>query len=186
VQEDPKRSQKLVSFSQLDQDLASGQLPNYAHIVPNQCNDMHGRDASPATDPDCRKSNLDGLIARGDREIGELVTRIMASPVWQRSSNTAIVVTFDENDKDERNGPDQGCCGYEPGSAANFGGGRIPTIVITNHGPRGVTDDTPYNHYSLLRTCEAAFGIDEYLGHAADVQSGVVSMAPLFGVKSGS
>ena len=40
----------------------------------------------------------------------------------------------------------------------------------------------PYNHYSLLRTTEAAFGIDEYLGHARDERSGVVSMAPLFAV----
>jgi hypothetical protein len=54
--------------------------------------------------------------------------------------------------------------------------------VITNHGPRGVVDDTPYNHYSLLRTTEQAFGIDEYLGHAADARRGVSSMAPLFAV----
>jgi len=43
-------------------------------------------------------------------------------------------------------------------------------------------DDRPYNHYSLLRTIEAAFGIEEYLGHAADEQSGVITMTPLFAV----
>jgi phosphatidylinositol-3-phosphatase len=68
-------------------------------------------------------------------------------------------------------------------SPVNFGGGRIPTIVITNHGPRHVTDATPYNHYSLLRTTEAAFGIKTYLGHAADSDKGVVVMAPLFSVR---
>jgi hypothetical protein len=110
--------------------------------------------------------------------IGELVKRIMASTLWSTAANSAIVVTFDENDKDERGGGDQGCCGIN----AQRGGGRIPTIVITNHGPRGVQDATPYNHYSLLRTTEEAFGITDYLGHAADRANGVVSMAPLFQV----
>ena len=182
VQQDPARSSKIVDFAALDHDLANGDMPNYAHIVPNQCNDMHGRDEGSDVPADCRKGNVHELIARGDRVIGELVTRIMTSAVWRSSDNTAIVITFDENDKEERHGPDQGCCGNDPSSAANAGGGRIPTVVITNHGPRGVVDDTPYNHYSLLRTTEAAFGIPEYLGHAADESRGVVAMAPLFAV----
>jgi phosphatidylinositol-3-phosphatase len=180
VQHDPQRGGKLVDFRVLEQDLASGRMPNYAHIVPNQCNDMHGRDAGPDVPADCAKGDVAGLIARGDRVIGGLVQKIMDSSVWKSADNVAVVITFDENDRDERAGPDQGCCGNEPGSAANAGGGRIPTIVITNHGPRGVLDATPYNHYSLLRTTEAAFGITEYLGHAADSGRGVVVMAPLF------
>jgi phosphatidylinositol-3-phosphatase len=182
VQQDPKRGEKIVDFAQLDRDLSAGRMPNYAHIVPNQCNDMHGRDAGPEVPSDCVKSNPDGLIARGDRVIGELVQRIMSSALWSAAANAAIVITFDENDKEERHGADQGCCGSDPKSAANFGGGRIPTIVITNHGPRGLVDGRPYNHYSLLRATEEAFGIDEYLGHAADASAGVVSMTPLFAV----
>ncbi len=183
VQQDPARAAKIVDFKALYRDIATGQLPNYAHIVPNQCDDMHGRGAGGDVPEDCRSSNPAALIARGDRVIGELVQRIVSSPVWSSADNTAIVITFDENDKEERSGADQGCCGTEPGSAANFGGGRIPTIVITNHGPRGVVDATPYNHYSLLRTTEAAFGIDDYLGRAADERDGVVTMAPLFAVR---
>jgi phosphatidylinositol-3-phosphatase len=182
VQQDPERSSKIVNFDALYHDLAAGEMPNYAHIVPNQCNDMHGRDEGTDVPADCRKSDARALIARGDRVIGELVRRIMASRIWSGADSVAIVITFDENDKDERQGADQGCCGNDPHSAANAGGGRIPTIVITNHGPRGVIDGTPYNHYSLLRTTEAAFGISEYLGHAADERSGVVTMAPLFAV----
>ena len=53
-------------------------------------------------------------------------------------------------------------------------------MVITNHGPRGVRDDTPYNHYSLLRTIEDAFGIDQHLGHAGDTDKGVTPMVKLF------
>jgi phosphatidylinositol-3-phosphatase len=182
VQQDPARGLKIVDFDALYHDLAAGGMPSYAHIVPNQCNDMHGRDAGTDVPADCRKSDTRALIARGDRVIGELVRRIMASRIWSGTEPVAIVITFDENDRDERQGPDQGCCGNDPHSAANAGGGRIPTIVITNHGPRGVSDGTPYNHYSLLRTTEAAFGISEYLGHAADERSGVVIMAPLFAV----
>ncbi len=182
VQDDPALTQKIVGFDVLEKDLASGKLPNYAHIVPNQCNEMHGRDQGPDIPEDCNKSNPDGLIKRGDKVVGELVEKIMHSPVWSAPGNSAIVITFDENGKAERNNNVQGCCGYDPNSAANFGGGRIPTVVITNHGPRHVEDATPYNHYSLLRTTEAAFGIDEYLAHAADEKAGVVSMAQLFAV----
>lgn len=39
----------------------------------------------------------------------------------------------------------------------NPGGGHVATIVIANHGPRGVQDSTPSNHYSLLQTIEDAF-----------------------------
>ena len=36
------------------------------------------------------------------------------------------------------------------------------TLVIADHGPTGVTDETPSKYYSLLRTIEEAFGIGEH------------------------
>ena len=183
VQDDPALARKLVGFDALIDDLASDQLPSYAHIVPNQCNDMHGLGETniPA---DCFYRNKHELIARGDEMIGDLVGKIQASPAWSGRGNSAIVVTWDEDgdegsDGSAPRGP-QGCCGFDPKSSANFGGGHIPTLVITNHGPRHVTDNTPYNHYSLLRTTEEVFGIDEYLGHANDAAAGVRSMTRLF------
>jgi phospholipase C len=176
----PELMTRFVGFAHLDADLASGDMPNYAHIVPDQCNDMHGLSSreDPNVPEDCGKDT--GLIRRGDAEIGELVAKIMHSKLWSAPGNTAIVVTFDENDDEERQTGPQGCCGYDPKSVANFGGGRIPTLVIANHGPRHIVDPTPYNHYSLLRTTEEAFGIHEYLAHAGDSAKGVVSMTPLF------
>ena len=53
--------------------------------------------------------------------------------------------------------------------------------MITNHGPRGLADDTPYNHYSLLRTLEDAFGVERHLGHAGETENGVRPMVGLFG-----
>jgi hypothetical protein len=181
----PELAQHLVGFRQLDADIAANRLPNYAHIIPNQCNDMHGEDNSdgPEVPKDCNgDTNLSGLIRRGDTEIGMIVEKIMRTQAWAGAGNMAIVVTFDENNKEERKTGVQGCCGSDSKSLANFGGGRIATLVITNHGPRHVVDPTPYNHYSLLRTTEAAFGIDEYLGHAADAGKGVATMTPLFAV----
>jgi hypothetical protein len=181
----PTLARHFVGFAQLDADIAADRLPNYAHIVPNQCNDMHGlgADNGPGVPTDCNgDANVSGLIKRGDADIGNIVGKIMGSGTWRAAGNSAIVITFDEDDKEGRMRGQQGCCGYDAHSAANFGGGHIVTIVITNHGPRRVTDPTPYNHYSLLRTTEMAFGIGEYLGHAADRGKGVVAMTPLFAV----
>jgi hypothetical protein len=185
----PALADHIVGFRQLDADIAAGKLPNYAHIVPNQCNDMHGLGSDDGGDvpKDCDgEANPDGLIKRGDAEIGSLVDRLMHSAAWTGAGNTAIVVTFDENNKEERKTGVQGCCASDPKSLANFGGGHIVTLVITNHGPRHAADPTPYNHYSLLRTTEQVFGIDEYLGHAADTAKGVVAMNPLFAVSDQS
>ncbi len=98
---------------------------------------------------------------------------IMSSHVW-KDGNNAIVITWDEDDFSDAGQPGTGCCG------ANPGGGHVATIVIRNHGAKGPTvDNTAYNHYSLLRTMEAAFGLP-CLAHACD--SVVPTMNPLFGV----
>jgi phospholipase C len=182
VQKIPDLAKRIVGFDQLTKDLATGDVPNYAHIIPNQCNEMHGLDEGDDP-PSCRYDHDAALISRADRVVGELVARIQASPIWQAPENTAIVITWDEDDGPHPTrdaGKVQGCCGFDPKNVANAGGGHIPTIVITNHGPRGVKDDTPYNHYSLLRTTEEAFGITEHLNSADDAAGGVVSMSKLF------
>jgi phospholipase C len=175
VQRDPKRAEHIVDFHQLDADLASGALPNFALIVPNQCNEMHGLHG-PNLPAGCDGSEVVSLIHRGDQVAGELVKKIQASAQWRSPENFAIVITFDEGSGRGR----EGCCAVTPDAPSNFGGGHIPTIVITNHGPRGARDDTPYNHYSLLRTIEDAFGISEHLAHAAETDKGVVAMVKLF------
>ena len=182
VQDDPRRAEKIVGFDTLAADIASGVMPNFALIVPNQCNDMHGS-IGRYTPWNCLYLNHAGLVARADRQVADLVSKIMASPVWSARGNAAIIITFDENDSGSNGNHPGGCCGSVPEDAGNPGGGWIATIVITNHGPRGLKDPTPYNHYSLLRTMEQAFGIRKYLGHAADTGKGVVNMAPLFHVR---
>jgi hypothetical protein len=89
------------------------------------------------------------IIPAGDQYVATTVGEIMASSSW-RHGNNAIVITWDEDDFSPTN---LGCCD------ANPGGGHVATIVIANHGVRGVQDSTPYNHYSLLRTIEGAFRV---------------------------
>ncbi len=186
VRNDPALAEKIVPLTQLRADLAASALPNYTHIVLNQCNEMHGLYAGePSTPADCvldgrKPETVEALIRRGDKAIGGIVDEIMAAPAWASSKNIAIVITWDEDSTNSAGR--QGCCGSDPRLIANFGGGHIPTIVVTNHGPRHVEDATPYNHYSLLRTAEEAFGIGEHLGFAAADDKGVKSMAPLFEV----
>jgi phospholipase C len=179
VQADPAIASHIVGFDALDRDIAGNTLPAYAHVVPNQCNDMHGLHGREVP-ADCVKG--EALVKRGDALAGVLVDKLMHSAAWNAAGNFAIVITFDENDDDTPTQHPVACCGGGPGDPHNPGGGWIPTIVITNHGPRHLTDPTPYNHYSLLRTTEAAFGISDYLGHAADAAKGVRTMAPLFAV----
>lgn len=175
VQREAERTQHLVTFGAFERDLAANALPAFALIVPNLCDDMHGM-SDPGRPEDCAYTPVGPLIARGDRAVRAIVEKIMATPSWRSRENDAIVITFDEDDGKGR----EGCCGVTPDAPSNFGGGHIATIVVTNHGPRGVVDPTPYNHYSLLRTVEDALGIREYLGLAAASDQGVRPMLPLF------
>jgi phospholipase C len=152
---------RMVPDTRLSSDLADGRLANYSLIVPNQCNDMHGTGSCP---------NASGLIAAGDAYVASTVAEIMASPTWAEGRN-AIVITWDEDDFGDSGQPGTGCCG------SDVGGGRVATIVITNHSTGPVTDSTPYNHYSLLRTIEDAFGLS-HLAHAGDAS--VPAMTKLF------
>lgn len=178
VHADPDLTDDLVGFDRLDADLHGSAFPEFALIVPNQCNEMHGID-SPKAPAGCGKTDAE-LVRRGDDEVGRLVGAIERAPFWSDPrANAAVVITWDEDGKADRvPGAPQSCCVVD---AHNPGGGHIPTIVVTNHGPRGVADDTPYDHYSLLRTIEDALRLGGLLRHAAD--DSVRAMTPLFAVR---
>ena len=153
----------MVPDTQLGTDLATGELPNFSYVVPDQCHDMHGIAA-------CGDENA--LISTGDAYVGQLVSEIMHSDVWREGRN-AIVITWDEDDFSDVGQPGTGCCGADPG------GGHVVTVVITNKSHLHVADNTPYNHYSLLLSLEQAFGLP-CLQNACDKADGVVPMTPLF------
>ena len=146
---------KMFPIAQLSTDLAAGTVPSLSYIVPNECNDMHG--APPwCVDSDVTNTvQQSWLIAQGDKFVGNIVNAITSSSAWG-TGNNAIVVTFDE------------------GNRATSG---IVTIVITNHGPRGVTDNTSYNHYSLLASLQQTFGVGCLVNSCS-----ATPMAPLFAI----
>jgi hypothetical protein len=178
VHRDPDLARELVGFDALHADLRTGSVPAFALVVPNQCNEMHGLGAANAP-ADCASGD-EALVRRGDAYAADLVAAIQSSPIWTRpGSNTAIVITWDEDGKEFRApGSPSSCCVSD---AHNPGGGHIATIVVTNHGPRGVSDPAPYDHYSLLRTIEDALGLDGHLRHAGD--AAVQPMTPLFATR---
>jgi hypothetical protein len=136
--------------------------PNFWLIVPNQCHDMHGG-VSGGT-PICSTSTAAEaafLMSAGDAEVAKLVNGIKASPAWGKGRN-AIVVVWDENDYS--NSPN-----------------RVVMLVETSYAPNGQVSNLPYDHFSLLRTLEAGFGLP-CLNHACDATSQV--MVDLFGGQS--
>jgi hypothetical protein len=156
----PEELAKIVPDTQLAADLVSGSVPNFSFISPGLCDDMHG-------DPAC--GDEDTLTSAGDTYVNTLVTQIMQASVWSQGNN-AIIVTWDESSLGVALGPF--------GIAA--GGGHVATIVITNHGPRGVKDGTAYNHYALLLTIQDAFGLG-CLQNSCPATGGVTPMSQLLG-----
>jgi len=146
-------------------DLASGQVPSFSIIVPNQCNDQHGRgNAGPLCDFDPSTTGTQeglnpALIYQGDKTIETLVRAIHASPAWGWGHN-AIVVWWDEND-------------YSATPNTN----QVLLTVETNYGVSGVSSNAFYTHFSLLKTIEAGFGLP-CLNHACD--GDVATMTDLF------
>ena len=149
-------------------DLASGHVPTFSFIAPNQCNDQHGRGNAGklcAYDPTNGNTLADvnpALMQRGDVTVNKIVTAIKASPAWKHGRN-AIVVLWDENDY-----------AYAPET------NRVPLIVTTNYSMGGVQSGKYYTHFSLLKSIEAGLNLP-CLNHACDAD--VEVMSDLFGGK---
>jgi phospholipase C len=83
-------------------------------------------------------------IQTGDAWLKTWVPQILASPAWQ--DHGALFITFDEGTSGA------GCCTYAAG-------GKVDMLVISPLGKPGFVSATPYDHYSLLRTIEEAWGM---------------------------
>ena len=144
-------------------DLASGTLPSFAFIAPNQCDDQHGRsnaDAFCAFDYGENNSGYTygtqvglnpGLIQQGDVTIERLVKAIHKSPAWD-SGHSAIVIVWDENDY---SGSTTQLTGLYPSQNQN----RVVLTVQTNYGPEGIQSNNYYTSFSILKSLEAGFGL---------------------------
>jgi hypothetical protein len=169
VQTNPAEMAKMGPLTRLEGDLANNP-PNFGYIVPDECSDMHGAPPYCVDSGDPGDVSDNALVGIADKLVSKVVDQIRSAPFWSHGNN-AIVITFDEG----ADGDTSGCCGTDPGN------GRVATIVITSNGPRKLQDPTPYNHFSLLRSLQAAFGLG-CLEQTCDTAN-IVPMTPLFQVK---
>jgi phosphatidylinositol-3-phosphatase len=190
VLDSPYELGQIKPYTSLEHDLSTRDAPRYVWITPDQCNDMHGGiyDAipgypeSPCPYNTTNDDPADVLLKKNaDAFVHQTVTTIMSSKAW--TPHSAIFIVSDEGDytgNTVNGGWDSpaGCCDSpvlpagDPDINAGwpgglYGGGLVPAIVIDPSGPHHFTNSTAYNHYSLLRTIEDAWGLPE-LGYTSD------------------
>ena len=162
--DDPARcNAHVVDLARLPADLASvASTANYTFITPNLCNDGH--------DAECVDGRRGGLTAI-DVFLRKWVPLIEGSPAFR--ADGLLVITFDESDGEGVEGS-SACCGERPLPGAKYrpgisgpGGGRVGAVLLSPFVKPRTVSAVPYNHYSLLRTVEALFGLS-YLGYAAE------------------
>ncbi|MBV8978105.1 MAG: hypothetical protein JO261_12945 [Alphaproteobacteria bacterium] len=174
IRNSDRRLSQIVPFKKnFEDDLVSGNVPDFVFIAPDQCHDMHGISPDQAALIDLPKcgypdSGLDhGAIQLGDQFLKDTVTKIMSSSVWQKGSSS-IVIVWDEDDYSGF----AGCCSSPVGRhGIVLGGARVPMIVI-NSGDTGENPtelNVPANHYALLATIEALWGLP-CLGNSCSIE----------------
>jgi phosphatidylinositol-3-phosphatase len=168
----PTCAQNDVDYSHLAGDLQSKQAtPSYSFIVPNLCNDGH--------DEPCVNGEPGGL-AQADGWLRDHVPQILSSPGYK--DHGLLIVTFDEAEGEPPDGDASACCDEQPGPNTpnpggpipGPGGGRVGAVMLSPCIQPGTVDETPYNHYSMLRSIESLFGLD-FLGFAG--QEGLVTFS---------
>jgi hypothetical protein len=173
-------------------DLATGHVPAFSYIVPNQCDDQHGQNNADAfcqedqgvtvtIDGTAYTGNTfgtqaglnPGLALQADTTLHRILTAIHASPVW-REGTSAIIIVWDESDYSGVASPLPAGTLY-PIQLQN----RVPLVVeLNNPNALGVQSQQFYDSFSLLKSLEGAFGL-HCLNHACD--AGVEVMKDLFG-----
>jgi phosphatidylinositol-3-phosphatase len=88
-------------------------------------------------------------VSNGDAWLARWVPRLTSSAVYRRGA-TAIFITYDEDDRGEDN--------------------RVYTVVVARSVRPGTVAETPFTHYSMLRTNEQLLGLPP-IGEAATAAS---------------
>ena len=110
--------------------------------------------------PNLCNSAHDCDVKIADDWLGKMVDQLVAyQPLLE---NGLIVITWDEGTGIHT------CCGL------TTVGGRVATILISSKVMPGFNDNTPYTHYSLLKTILYNWDLPE-LGHTADPQTTLIT-----------
>jgi hypothetical protein len=150
----------VVDLSALPGDLSSkATTPSYSFITPDLCSDGH--------DTPCADGRPGGLES-ANMFLQEWIPKITSSPAY--ADGGLLIITFDEAAQSDTSD----CC-QEPmspntpnngGTSSGNGGGRTGAVLLSSFIKPGSVNDTPYNHYSLLRSTEDLFGLP-HLAYAA-------------------
>lgn len=184
VRSNPDRRAKVVPLKQLTDDARRGALPQFFWISPDVCKDMHGTPEEP-----CPYAKDAALRQSGDNFIKHWVPVLLHAKGWTNQS--VLFVLTDETTYNGNPATDgwlsaTGCCDspvLPPGTTllpkgGMYGGGKIPFIALGNDVRKRYISHVPYNHYSLLRTIEDAWGL-ERLGMTTDVRN-INTLSDLF------
>jgi acid phosphatase len=114
-----------------------------ANVVPASqlATDLTAAETTPAygwITPNMLNDMHDGTVAQGDAWLSSQVPALLSAPAWTKQ-NSLLVITWDEDD--------------------NVPGNQVATVMIANQVPAGFQSAVAYNHYSLLRTIEVAWGL---------------------------
>jgi acid phosphatase len=115
----------------------------FANVVPytQLAKDLSAVASTPSygwITPDMTHDMHDGTVAQGDTWLSAAVPALLSCDAFTRR-RSLLLITWDENDD-------------SPGN-------EVATLVIAQGVPAGFKSQVPYNHYSLLRTIETAWGL---------------------------
>jgi hypothetical protein len=127
-------------------------------ITPDLCSDGH--------DATCSDSSRPGGFPGIEQFLQQWVPQITGSPAFKQQ-NGLLIVIFDEAATSDASA----CCGEIPGpgdpepGGSGPGGGDVGAVLISPCIKPGTVSQTPYNHYTMLRSVEDIFGLP-HLGYA--------------------
>lgn len=177
----------VVNLNQLQTDLqAASTTPNFSFITPNLCDDGH--------DAPCANGQPGGLKSI-NVFLKKWVPLILNSPAYQQDGLIIINFDEGGSGEIEQTALGTtvtvygtSCCNQQQGpnlpgkypvittqlshgrvvtkKILGFGGDRPGALLLSKYIRPGTVTETPYNHYSLLKSLEQIFGIHEYLGYA--------------------
>ena len=117
---------------------------------PSQCSNIQplsafdpGSAAFTFITPNQQNDMHDGSVQQGDEFLRSFVPQIVGNRAF--SDGGLLFITFDE--------------GKGQGGRQGDAGGHVPTLIIRPGMPTGYRASAYYDHYSLLRTVEDAFGL---------------------------
>lgn len=139
ITESPDCGSSVIGLDRLAPDLAKLEdTPAYSLIAPDACHDGSATSCG---------GDAAGGIAAADEWLKKIVPSIIESEAY--ADGGMIVITSDHD-----------------ASKPTEAGANVGALVLSPYVAAGSTVSTAYNHYSLLKTLEIAFGVDP-IGRAA-------------------